>query len=216
VPGGYINDGEAAIALPFRSCCISRGFPVVPDRWFFRLPDRVAALHAEIESWRNTPFAPGAQVKGEGGGADCAGFDQAVLAALGAIPQNLQFPRDETDYQPSLHKKVLRYLRGSIADDPQSRRLAQIFAELPAPAKECISTFRFHYIDPVLMAGDLLIISWSGWWHMPIMLDHHRFAHCAAPLGVGHGDLCDPSFNARIKAVFRARDLGNNTDTQWA
>jgi cell wall-associated NlpC family hydrolase len=186
--------------------------------WFFRLPERVAALHAEIETWRDTPFVPGGCVKGEGGGADCAAFDQAVLAAVGAIPPDLNFPRVESDYGPRLHNnKVLDYLRGKVttgsppAADPQSALLAKIFAELPRPTKKQISTYRFDYVDPVLMAGDVLVMQADvGMWHMPIMLDHHRFVHCAAPR-VAHGDVANPNSHEKIVAVFRARDLGESS-----
>ncbi len=61
-----------------------------PD--YFLAPARAAALRAECESWRDTPFRERSGVKGPLGGVDCAGFLAATLLAIGAVSRAIAIP----------------------------------------------------------------------------------------------------------------------------
>jgi cell wall-associated NlpC family hydrolase len=78
-----------------------------PD-YFSRRPDRVLALRAACESWRDTPFRERSAVKGAGGGVDCAGFVGAVLYECGAIEGRIAIPPYEVNHAEHSSESVLR------------------------------------------------------------------------------------------------------------
>ncbi len=60
--------------------------------WYFEDPRHVALLQREAAEWEGTPFREQSKVKGPYGGTDCAGFDEALMVAAGAVTQ-LNLPR---------------------------------------------------------------------------------------------------------------------------
>lgn len=104
------------------------GHPWMPT-WFFDDPDAVAKLLAARDAWAGTPFAKWSRAQGPHGGIPCIPYVEEIMAAAG-LPR-FDFPVSESDYSRHVHHdKVLNYLRGK-SEDPQSARLAEIFAEFP-------------------------------------------------------------------------------------
>lgn len=174
----------------------------------FEDPALVVLLEAELDSWRGTPFHFDSRAKGPGGGIDCVGFCECVMCAVGVTPA-FMFPRTPADNSLHVHNdKILRYLRGEAAEDPQSALLARIFAELPPPIKKPVGAFGCE-LEPALLPGDLLIMraAGRGLWHMPIMRNARSFMQCAFPDGVSEADVTQSDYHKRIEAVFRARAL---------
>lgn len=60
--------------------------------YFAGRPERVAALRAACESWRDTPFRERSCVKGPAGGVDCAGFLGSSFHECGAVEQRITVP----------------------------------------------------------------------------------------------------------------------------
>jgi cell wall-associated NlpC family hydrolase len=174
--------------------------------FYFEDAEAVHRLRTEAAQWRGTGFYPYSKAKG--GGVDCVGLCEALLSAAGAIPADLSFPRAPADYSRHVHNdKILNYLRGNVADDPQSTLLARMFAELPKPERKQLSAFRYDY-EPQLMPGDVLILKGGvGIFHMPVMLSDRSFIQSAYPDGVSEGDIGDSNYEPFIVAVFRARAL---------
>lgn len=122
------------------------------------------------------------------------------MAAAGI--ESFSIPRTEADYSRHIHNdRILDYLRGRT-DDPQSLGIAARFAELPVIENDPI--------EP-LMAGDVLVLKHGsertmlGVWHMPVMMTHRKFMHCAPGVGVNEGNIDDSTYRQRLKAHFRAR-----------
>lgn len=70
--------------------------------------DRVAALQAALDSWRDTPFRKRSLVKGPGGGVDCAGFIGAAFHECGAIPHAISVPPYEVNHAEHSDESLLR------------------------------------------------------------------------------------------------------------
>lgn len=171
--------------------------------WHFEDAARVQALRSAAASWEKTPFAPFANAKGPHGGIDCVGYGEALLAASGIGDFN--FPRTPQDYSRNVHNdKILNMLRGKH-EDPQSAILAARFAEFPSGDDNA-------FTEPP-MVGDLLVLkdgsdrTGLGVWHLPIMLTHRKFTHCAPRLGVSEGNIDDSTYRRLLVAHFRARSL---------
>lgn len=60
--------------------------------YFAGRPDRVAALRAACDSWRETPFRERSAVKGAGGGVDCASFIGCSFHECGAVDERVTVP----------------------------------------------------------------------------------------------------------------------------
>jgi cell wall-associated NlpC family hydrolase len=157
--------------------------------------------------WPDTPFREFSKAPGRGGGVDCVGLCEALMAAAGVC--EFSFPREQSDYQGHAPGKILRYLRGRIADDPRSARLAEIFAEIPLPAPQgpVLRGKGIPWNPPkeLFMPGDLVICKSDGLFHMPIMLRGRRFISAVHTQGVIEGDIHDPSYSRHFVALFRAR-----------
>jgi len=184
--------------------------------WHFENPEHVDLLRDEAARWlgihpatgarvsKTTPFRPFSRAIGPGGGIDCVGLaEQLMLASRVIGPNEFIFPRHAADYQSNaLYKKVLDYLRGGHPD-PQSARLASIFAEIDLPEEKTNLPTR------LFLPGDILILSQAGaggaLFHVPIMLAPPGFVDCHAPAGVGEGNIHDTTFSDYLEALFRAR-----------
>lgn len=162
--------------------------------WFFEDALAVQRLCKAAAEWDKTPFRENSRAQGERGGIDCVGLVEVLLTAAGvAGNEPFTFARSSADYSPHLpNPRILRYLRGRD-DDPQSKRLAAIFAEITNNASG-------------YMPGDLLILrTGKGLYHMPVATDTHgRFVHCLRPLGVERGTMQDSTFAKHVVAHFRA------------
>ena len=169
--------------------------------WFFSDPLAQERLITAAAEWDETPYRPFSRAKGPAGGVDCVGFAEEIFVACGAV-EKFSFPRTDADYQSSRAElRVLRYLRGQVADDPQSAYLASRFVELELPEG------RINLHPALFMPGDLLVLRDGGQMHLPIMLRGRRFVHCMNPLGVQLGNIHDTTFSGHFDALFRARSL---------
>jgi hypothetical protein len=177
---------------------------------YFDDPEKAAALNSEARSWVGTPFREYYQqnfvpkdVKGPGGGIDCVGLVQEILARIGATEQFI-FPRECSDYQShGIGEKILRWLRGQI-EDPQSRRLATILVELAIPE---------NVTDPDAVTprdffkpGDICVLRHGSLFHLPIIIDRHlHFVNALPRLGVIEGTIQDSTYSQHLVAVFRLK-----------
>lgn len=190
--------------------------------WHFEDPAAVARLLAAAEAWElaGTPFREFSRAMG--GGIDCVGYAEELFIAAGAVKRgDFEFARTMADYQSHrLELRILRMLRGQVAEDPQSLRLGAIFAEIAVPENTT-------NIDPAyFLSGDLLVLRSGGEMHLPVMLIDRNMTHCARPLGVQISDIHDPTFSDHLDAIFRARAfaeapapqarLTTNTESQEA
>lgn len=80
--------------------------------------ERVSALRAACESWRDTPFRARSLAKGAGGGVDCAGFVGACYAEIGAIPSAVAVPPYAINHADHSEESVLR----NWFENPEARR----------------------------------------------------------------------------------------------
>jgi cell wall-associated NlpC family hydrolase len=170
---------------------------------FFAQLDRVTLLRAEADAWLGTPYYPFSRAKGQDGGVDCLGLTEALYIACGLAREgDFVFPRTAADYQSHRAElRVLKYLRGEIAEDPQSARLVELFEELPLPEeRKNIDVGRF-------LPGDMIALRQAGQFHLPIYLGNRFFVHCLRPLGVVISDLHDPTYATHFDAHFRPRAL---------
>lgn len=173
--------------------------PFVP---YFSEPDRVTALLQAIDETRGTPWAQFGRVIGREGGSDCVYFPEYVFGKAGVGQgRDFHFLRTSADYQTARsYLRLLHMLRGQDSD-PQSKWLAEIFAEIELPENKT-------NIDPSLfMAGDLAVLRDGGMFHLPVITRGRKFVHCMKPLGVTDGNMHDTSFSNHLVALFRARVL---------
>jgi hypothetical protein len=177
------------------------------ERWFFDDPKNVAKLQRVAAKWIGetwtTPFRQYSRAPGPAGGVDCIALDEGIMHGVGAAPK-FKLPRTSADYQGHAHgDKVLRWLRGKDRD-PQSKKLAAIFAEIKLPRRLDLS--EAHLPPGFLMPGDLLVMIRFQLFHMPIVIDtEHHFISAIPRLGVVRGTVQDSSYREHLKAVFRAR-----------
>ena len=173
------------------------------DEWFFEDSDRVTLLRKEADEWLGTPYFAFSRAKGHDGGCDCLGLTEALYIACGlACEGDFVFPRSAADYQAHRAElRVLKYLRGQISEDPQSARLAEMFAELPLP-EDCKNIDADHF-----MPGDMLALRQAGQFHLPIYLGNRFFIHCLRGISVVISDLHDPTYSTHLDAHFRPRAI---------
>lgn len=178
---------------------------------YFDDPAKAAALNVEARSWLGTPFRqyyqqnidPTCDVKGIGGGIDCIGLVQEIMARIGAADHFI-FDREPADYQShQLGDKILKWLRGEI-DDPQSVRLGAILEELQIPDQvtdQDAPTPR-DFFKP----GDILVLRHGSLFHMPVIIDDDLHFVSALPrAGVTQGTIQDSTYSSHLVAVFRLR-----------
>jgi cell wall-associated NlpC family hydrolase len=168
-------------------------------------------LREEALSWVGTPFREyyqqdmeeGTDVKGQGGGIDCIGLVQEVMLRIGASDRFI-FHRDPSDYQAqNLGEKILDWLRGKV-DDPQSKRLAEILAELEIP--DGVTDPRAETPRDFFKPGDILVMQHGSLFHMPVIYDDDlHFVNALPRLGVVEGTIQDASYNRHLVAVFRLK-----------
>jgi cell wall-associated NlpC family hydrolase len=164
-------------------------------------------LRKEAESWIGTPFREyyqqdveeGADVKGMGGGIDCIGLVQEVMARIGASDKFV-FKRTPADYQShQLGDKILDWLRGNV-DDPQSKTLAAILTELEIP-----KDYKAHPRE-FFKPGDILVLRRGPLFHMPVIYDDElHFVNSIPRRGVVEGTIQDTNFIQHLVAVFRMK-----------
>jgi cell wall-associated NlpC family hydrolase len=166
--------------------------------WYFEDQSKVDLLRAEAKSWLGTRFVPFSRAKG--GGIDCVGFVEEVLAAAGL--ERLNFQRTDADYSRHTHNtRILDYMRGTN-DDPQSKVIAARLADIPVKDHE--------FTEPP-MPGDILVLkdgsdrTGLGIWHMPVMMTNRKFMQSAPRLGVCEGNIKDSTYRTHLEAHFRAR-----------
>lgn len=177
--------------------------------YFFKDAAAVQRLSSAAAEWLDTPFREHSRAPGRTGGVDCVGLCEELMKAAGVC--EFQFPREQSDYQGHAPGKILRYLRGRIADDPRSAELTEIFAEIPLPAPQgpVLNGKALPWNPPkeLFMPGDLVICKSDGLFHMPIMLGGRRFISAVFGQGVIEGDIHDTSYSRHFVALFRARAL---------
>ncbi len=181
-------------------------------RFFFEDAAAVQRLHEAFAKWDGTPFRQNSKAAGPGGGIDCVGFVEEAMGREAGVDRGepFAFPRTSADYQSHrTEARVLMYLRGEH-EDPQSERLAQLFAELTLPPD------RSNLLPAFFLPGDLVALRRRGMFHLLIMLDAPRFMHCAFPYGVAEGNIHDPTFSTHIDAMFRARGASAISNQQSA
>jgi hypothetical protein len=201
---------------------------VAKNPWYFDDATRVQRLRNECESWRGTPFHFGSSAKG--GGAYCVGFCKSVFVAVGVVKEFNITPGPE-DMSLHVHNdKILNFLRGA-ADDPQSKILSSVFAELTLPAQRSDglpanptgcnrgeiklveqTSIGGAQAPPIsFLPGDLVLLrTGKGLWHMLVMLSPTAFMQCACPDGVTEGDITAPNYREHLVAAFRARKLATD------
>jgi cell wall-associated NlpC family hydrolase len=183
----------------------------VSEPSYFDDEEKAKALKAEARSWLGTPFREYYQqslsrkvdLKGIGGGIDCVGLVQEIMARVGAS-EDFIFPRDPGDYQShQTGEKVLDWLRGK-ADDSQSKRLGEILVELSVPDK---------VIDPhaetprdFFKPGDICVLKHGSLFHLPVIVDRDlHFVNALPRAGVIEGTIQDSTYSVHLVSVFRVR-----------
>ena len=177
---------------------------------YFDDPGQARALEQEALSWIGTPFMEyyreeGEQpdLKGTGGGIDCIGLVQEIYARTGAAERFL-FKRVSADYQShQTGEKILDWLRGK-AQDPQSKKLADLFMELSIP----FGVREPHVPCPrdFFCRGDILVMQHGSLFHLPLIYDNElHFVNALPRLGVVEGTIQDSSYSTHLVAVFRLR-----------
>jgi cell wall-associated NlpC family hydrolase len=201
---------------------------------FFGHAAAVERLLAAERAWDGTPFREFSRAQGAEGGIDCVGYVEELFIAAGVVRRgDFEFARTMADYQSSrLELRILRMLRGEVADDPQSLRLAEIFAEVELPLtdkaqcilaapdasdgerKAALKDHATQNLDPAFfLPGDLLVLRRGGEMHLPVSLGGRKITHCARPLGVQRANIHDPTYSENLDAVFRARAIASPART---
>jgi len=176
---------------------------------YFDDPANAAMLEREARSWLGTPFRECyhhnliPDVKGKGGGIDCVGLVQEVFFRIGAAEQFI-FKRESADYQPNQSgEKILDWMRGRV-DDPQSKRLAEIFIELSIPDQVINPDAKTprDFFKP----GDICVLRHGSLFHLPIIIDDDlHFINALPRMGVIEGTIQDSTYSSHLVAVFRLR-----------
>jgi hypothetical protein len=191
---------------------------------YFDDPVEAEKLFLEARSWIGTPFrqyfpqhmeagleklkAMGMDtsqldIKGKGGGIDCIGLDEQIFSRIGATPKWM-FPRESADYQS--HRtgdKILDWLRGKV-DDPQSKRLGELFVELEIP--EVVKDRHAETPRDFFKPGDILVMRHGGLFHLPLIYDHELHFVSALPrLGVIEGTVQDSTYSIHLVTAFRLK-----------
>jgi hypothetical protein len=172
---------------------------------------RAKALYDEARSWLGTPFREYYQqnfafvtdIKGSGGGVDCVGLAQEILFRIGAV-QHFMFARAPADYQShQTGERILDWFRGK-ADDPQSKRLAEIFVELQIPDQ--VTDPQAVTPRDFFKPGDVCVLKHGSLFHLPIIIDEHlHFVNALPRAGVIQGTIQDSTYSKHLVAVFRLK-----------
>jgi hypothetical protein len=168
------------------------------------------ALYDEARSWLGTPFRQYYQqagvfreLKGIGGGIDCVGLAQEIMSRIGAT-ERFVFTRMPADYQPHQSgEKILDWFRGKT-DDPQSKRLAELFVELQIPdsVTDPDAVTPRDFFKP----GDICVLKHGSLFHLPIIIDDHlHFVNALPRAGVIQGTIQDSTYSRHLVAVFRLK-----------
>ena len=189
---------------------------------YFDDPAAAKKLAAEALSWVGTPFReyyqqdieehfPDVDLKGMGGGIDCIGLNQEIFHRCGATEKFI-FPRESGDYQSHMTgEKILDWFRGK-ADDPQSRKLADMFVELEIPevVKDPDADTPRDFFKP----GDILVMQHGSLFHLPLIYDDDlHFVNALPRMGVTEGTIQDSSYSVHLVAAFRLRPNPPNLET---
>jgi cell wall-associated NlpC family hydrolase len=178
---------------------------------YFDHPLAARKLREEALSWIGTPFREYYQqdteepidLKGMGGGIDCIGLVQEIMLRCQATDKFI-FARESSDYQShSTGDKILDWLRGK-ADDPQSKKLAVMFAELEIPdaVKDPKAVTPRDFFKP----GDILVMKRGSLFHMPIIYDDDlNFVNAIPRRGVVEGTIQDSTYSRHLVGVFRLK-----------
>jgi cell wall-associated NlpC family hydrolase len=142
---------------------------------YFSTAKRRAALLAELERWRGTPFM--GHVAMPGVGVDCVRFAAAALAGAGAIAP-LDFPRYP--------------LNGG---DPEIREM------LCGRIESAGLTALPDGAPPAL--GDVLVFSTGSFQHVGLMGEGGNFWHVLRGQKTGESLLADSTFSTRLFRVYR-------------
>ena len=143
----------------------------------FSDPAQSAALKAELERWRGTPFIGHAALCGVG--VDCVRLAAAVLHSIGAI--------GPIDWPP--------YPLGGGGEDVREMLCERIEAAGPVPVELGEGE------SP--MMGDVLVFSSNRFHHVGLMGENGSFWHCLRGIGVSENLLADSTFGSRLYRVFR-------------
>ncbi len=169
-------------------------------KWFFEDAESVSKLRVAADGWKSppTPFRKFSRVKGAAGGVDCIGLCEALMSETGVIgPNEFIFPRRAGDYSSAMAMpRVLRYLRGEIEDDPQSKELSRCFAEIRLGSRLSATSF---------LSGDIVVMRKASQFHVGVVVNGFDFLHVNPASGVSEGTMQDYSFKQYLVAVFRAR-----------
>jgi hypothetical protein len=149
--------------------------------WYFDDPVNVRLLLDAADEWKGTPFRKFSRAKGPGDGEFLFSRSDADYSSAAALP------------------RVIHYLRGQVADDPQSARLAELFAEIEIPDNTT------NIAPDFFLPGDLLVLRRKGQFHVPVILARRQFINAVPALGVIEGDIHNPEFSDHLIALFRAR-----------
>jgi hypothetical protein len=189
---------------------------------YFDDPQTAITLREEAISWIGTPFRQYYQqdiekqralrpdiafdLKGIGGGIDCIGLVQEILSRIGAT-EHFVFKRESADYQShQLGEKVLDWFRGKL-DDPQSKRLAEIFVELDIP--DIIKNPNAATPRDFFKPGDICVLKNWALFHLPIIFDDDlHFVNAIPRVGVVEGTIQDSTYSVHLVAVFRLKPKG--------
>jgi cell wall-associated NlpC family hydrolase len=184
---------------------------------YFDEPLAARKLRQEALSWVGTPFReyyqeeieahrtknPGRAFDLKGGGIDCIGLVQEIYARTGAA-EHFIFKREAADYQShQLGEKILDWLRGKV-DDPQSKRLSELFIELEIPdaVKDPFVETPRDFFKP----GDILVMQHGSLFHMPVLYDDElHFVNALPRLGVTEGTIQDSTYSKHLVAAFRLK-----------
>lgn len=219
--GGVIGGhGEKPAVLDTDALTAEQQCGILRRRWHFEDPVAAAALLAAARDWSGldpvtgarvratTPFKRFGEIKGPDGGADCVGYFKGLMIDAG-LPhaREFLFARRDRDYSPHVVTRVLAYFRGEIAEDPQSQRIAAMFAEIPL-GDEPLETIQSV---PVIVGDAIVLKDGNGLFHLLTIVDPENlgFTQCVAKLGVSGGRVDDPTYSDHLKggAMFRARAL---------
>ena len=163
---------------------------------FFDSPERVAALRAELESWKGTRFwrEAGANAK-KGVGADCVSFVEKVLENLGAI-------------QPINWPKYVVFGGG----DAMASLMTQTLDSIP----ELVKVWPDAVADPIVITipGDI-------WFRTVEIKDETDFHHLAIYVGdntlvqmrergVATANVHDRFAIKKLQAIYRAYEQPNS------
>lgn len=159
---------------------------------YFSTTQRIAALLAEAETWRDTPFVDGIGARARKGTAcDCVSWIAATLqavGAIGAVPWPARYV--SANGGPEMLEILLQTLGGT-------ERLRKIFER-----SQPLASLRSTGID--LLPGDLLCgTSGRARHHLAIYIGDNRIMHCWRG-AVTEGNAHDSALLRYLHSIWRA------------